>query len=82
MVMIAAMPLPRQLGQPTQRSGRVCSRTFSKPRKIPAPYQALILPSDLIGRALSQDETVDLLSMLKIGAPEEAVSDQIETAAA
>lgn len=44
-------------------------------------FQARI-PADLIERALSQDETADLLSMLTIGASEEAVSDQIETAAA
>jgi hypothetical protein len=40
------------------------------------------IPADVIGRALSQDETADLLSMLTLGASEEAVSDQIETAAA
>jgi hypothetical protein len=40
------------------------------------------IPADLIGRALSQDETADLLGMLTIRASEETASDQIETAAA
>jgi hypothetical protein len=39
-------------------------------------------PADLIGRALSQDETADLLSMLTIGAGYKALSDQSEAAAA
>jgi hypothetical protein len=40
------------------------------------------IPSEFIGRALSQDETADLLTALKIGAPNEAVSDQVEAVAA
>jgi hypothetical protein len=33
-------------------------------------------------RALSRDETADLLTALKIGAPNEAVSDQVEAVTA
>jgi hypothetical protein len=40
------------------------------------------IPGDFIGRALSQDETTDLLSTLTICSANEAVSDQIETVAA
>jgi hypothetical protein len=40
------------------------------------------IPPDFIGRALSQDETADLLSMLTIGAGYKARSDQSEAAAA
>jgi hypothetical protein len=40
------------------------------------------IPSDLIGRALLQDETADLLTTLRLAASEEAVTDQIETVAA
>jgi hypothetical protein len=40
------------------------------------------IPGDAVGRALSQDDTVDLLSVLTIGAPNEALSDQIKAVAA
>jgi hypothetical protein len=40
------------------------------------------IPPDFIGRALSQDETADLLSMLTIGTGYKALSDQSEAAAA
>jgi hypothetical protein len=40
------------------------------------------MPADFIGRVLSQDETADLLSALMIGAPDEAMSEQLEAVAA
>ena len=40
------------------------------------------IPADLIGRALSQDETADLLSTLTLGTTDETVSDQVEDVAA
>ena len=40
------------------------------------------IPSVFIGRALTQDETTDLLSMLKTASTNEAVSEQIEAVAA
>jgi hypothetical protein len=40
------------------------------------------IPPDLIGRALSQDETADLLSTLTIDPSNGAVSGQIEAVAA
>jgi hypothetical protein len=40
------------------------------------------IPADFVGRALSQDETADLLTALKIGAPNETVSDQVDAVAA
>ncbi len=40
------------------------------------------IPADFIGRALTQDETTDLLSTLKIASTDEAVSEQIEAVAA
>ena len=63
-------------------ANQICRASqFDEGVAIKPSYQAQI-PSDFIGRALSQDETADLLSMLKIGAPEDAPSDQIETVAA
>jgi hypothetical protein len=63
-------------------ANQICRASlFDEGVAIKPSFQARI-PSDLIGRALSQDETADLLSMLKIGAPEDAPSDQIETVAA
>lgn len=40
------------------------------------------IASVFIGRALTQDETTDLLSMLKTASTNEAVSEQIEAVAA
>jgi hypothetical protein len=63
-------------------ANQICRASlFDEGVAIKPSFQARI-PSDLIGRALSRDETADLLSTLKIDAPEEAPSDQIETAAA
>jgi hypothetical protein len=63
-------------------ANQICRASlFDEGVAIKPSFQARI-PADVIGRALSQDETADLLSMLTIGASEEAVSDQIEIAAA
>jgi hypothetical protein len=63
-------------------ANQICRASlFDEGVAIKPSFQARI-PSDLIGRALSRDETADLLRMLKIDAPEDAPSDQIETAAA
>jgi hypothetical protein len=68
--------------RPLAAANQVCRASqFDEGVAIKPSFQARI-PADLIGRALSQDETADLLSMLTIGASEEAVSDQIETVAA
>jgi hypothetical protein len=40
------------------------------------------IPADLIGRALSQDETADLLGMLILGASDQTVIDHVEAVAA
>jgi hypothetical protein len=63
-------------------ANQICRASqFDEGVPIKPAFQARI-PADLIGRALSQDETADLLSLLTISASEEAASDQIETAAA
>jgi hypothetical protein len=63
-------------------ANQVCRASlFDEGVAIKPAVQARI-PADLIGRALSQDETADLLSMLTIGAGYKALSDQSEMAAA
>jgi hypothetical protein len=63
-------------------ANQVCRASlFDEGFAIKPSFQARI-PADFIGRALSQDETADLLCMLKIDASDEAASDQIETVAA
>jgi hypothetical protein len=63
-------------------ANHVCRASlFDEGFAIKPPFQARI-PADFIGRALSQDETADLHTALKIGAPNEAVSDQVEAVAA
>jgi hypothetical protein len=46
------------------------------------PFFQARIPADFIGRALSQDETADLLSMLAINNSDEAESDQVQEDAA
>jgi hypothetical protein len=63
-------------------ANQICRASlFDEGFAIKPSFQAQI-PADFIGRALSQDETADLLSMLKVSASNEAVSDQVEAAAA
>jgi hypothetical protein len=63
-------------------ANHVCRASlFDEGFAIKPPFQTRI-PADFIGRALSQDETADLLTALKIGAPNEAVSDHVEAVAA
>jgi hypothetical protein len=63
-------------------ANQICRASqFDEGVAIKPSYQARI-PSDLIGRALSQDETADLLSTLRITASKDAPSEQIETVAA
>jgi hypothetical protein len=63
-------------------ANHVCRASlFDEGFAIKPPFQARI-PADFIGRALSQDETADLLTALKIDAPNEAVSDHVEAVAA
>ena len=63
-------------------ANQICRASlFDEGFAIKPSLQARISP-DFIGRALSQDETADLLSTLKIGASNENVSDQVEPVAA
>jgi hypothetical protein len=63
-------------------ANQICRASlFDEGVAIKPSFQARI-PADFIGRALSQDETADLLSMLAIGNSNEAESDRIEEAAA
>ena len=61
-------------------ANQICRASlFDEGVAIKPSYQARI-PAGLIGRALSQDETADLLSTLTIS--EDALSKQIETVGA
>jgi hypothetical protein len=64
-------------------ANHVCRASlFDEGFAIKPPFQARI-PADFIGgRAHSQDETANLLTALKIGALNEAVSEQVEAVAA
>jgi hypothetical protein len=63
-------------------ANHVCRASlFDEGFAIKPLFQARIR-AGFIGRALSQDETADLLCMLKIDASDEAARDQIETVAA
>jgi hypothetical protein len=62
-------------------ANQICRASlFDEGVPIKPSFQARI-PADFIGRALSQDETADLLSTLAIGNSNEAESDRIEEAA-
>jgi hypothetical protein len=63
-------------------ANQVCRASlFDEGFAIKPSFQERI-PVDYIGRALSQDETTDLLSTLAMDAPNESVSDQVEPVAA
>jgi hypothetical protein len=63
-------------------ANQVCrSSQFDEGFAIKPSFEARI-PSDFIGRAISQDETADLLGTLAIDTSNGAVSDQIEAVAA
>jgi hypothetical protein len=63
-------------------ANQICRASLFDEGVLIRPFFQARIPADFIGRALSQDETADLLSMLAINNSDEVESDQVQEDAA